>query len=586
MWGWRAFLFLMGLVVLPPAFTPAATFQGLDVFEDGSGTPPGDVLRVRMTLYPEDRELKYEIRAYVIPIAAGFGPPPGDEGGAPPEAAPRRVRTANRKVRDADGNYLQVVTRPCPRETVAHPESFTVAFADLGLQRGTYRLGYEVRVLRGEVVQFTCASPLDKIEITAEAREMFPRVPHLDPLDITREMVCLQDGQLVTVPRKETILLDSFEPGPVAVMVPGGYQRLREFFAVDPGENPTPEELTAISVNSGRLSWAAHQSPPIYFATNRLIRPQAPVKERFTTEESPTLSYGFVRVNLPQEGHVPGNIETPKHWWNSLDAKKHFFLEDTTTILPEDEAFRLLAQAFEIKANDLVIFVHGFNNSFEDAAMRLAQLRLDTHFPGQVLLFSWPSVGSATPASYEEDEKRSERATPHLTALLRRLAIQRSATPDPGDIHLIAHSMGNRVLLGALMELSTDPQVKGTQPFGHVVFAAPDEMAQKFALQVKQISGLARTRTLYFCMDDLALRASQQFHNNVNRAGQVLIPIAELDNVDSIRANTSILGHDYFVSANPLLVDIERLLNLDCGPKSRPPLALDKLVNYEFWKFP
>ena len=152
--------------------------------------------------------------------------------------------------------------------------------------------------------------------------------------------------------------------------------------------------------------------------------------------------------------------------------------------------------------------------------------------------------------------------------------------------HAVAGVASPRLKVGPSHDVYPLGPKLGTQPFGHVVFATPDEMAQKFALQVKQISGLARTRTLYFCMDDLALRASQQFHNNVNRAGQVLIPITELDNVDSIRANTSILGHDYFVSANPLLVDIERLLNLDCGPKSRPPLALDKLVNYEFWKFP
>lgn len=159
---------------------------------------------------------------------------------------------------------------------------------------------------------------------------------------------------------------------------------------------------------------------------------------------------------------------------------------------------------------------------------------------------------------------------------------------EPGDIHLIAHSMGNRVLLGALLEIAADPQLAGHKPFGHVIFAAPDENAATYQIQATRILPLGNSCTHYFCLSDKALLASQVVHGNDNhRAGQVLIPLTGLDNVDARKANTSFLGHDYFVSENPLLGDLQMLFNFDSPPLFRmPPLKLETNSGYPFWSFP
>ena len=65
-----------------------------------------------------------------------------------------------------------------------------------------------------------------------------------------------------------------------------------------------------------------------------------------------------------------------------------------------------------------------------------------------------------------------------------------------------------------------------------------------------------------------------------------MIPIPELENIDAQAPNTSFFGHDYFVSATPLLADIELLLNFDRRPDDRPPLQVRMKVNYKGWKFP
>lgn len=606
MCGWRAGLYAIVAFVGFTGATTAATFRGIELVEDGSLVPPGDILRVAMTLYPKDKELRYEIRAYVIPMPPIAPPAPApDPNGAteaeapapergeiegPPEPDPVLVRTSNPQMQDPKGNYRQVISIPCPERTIAYQEEFTVAFADLALEQGVYQLGYEVTVYRGDSLQFVCATPLGKIEITPQPRAMQQRIPTFEPLVTQEETVVLQDGQLVTQTRPVTLQLKSFELGDTVVSVPGGFVRRREMAFAAPGDgglDSNPKATLSARVNQERAPWAEYRTPLIYFATNRLVVPRNPVQTRFTINEAQAVTYGTVRVNLPQIGnHQRGNVETPKHFWNRLDPKKHFFLEETSNLLSEAEVLQILMNSIKASENDLLVFVHGFDNSFEDAALRIAQLRMDAHFPGQVMLFSWPSLGKAGQAAYREDEKRSERAIPHLAGVLKKLAINRSRLATPGDIHLAAHSMGNRVLLGALMELTRDPEVKSMTPFGHIIYAAPDEVAQKFELEVKATSAFSKTRTLYYCSVDVALIASQLLNMNINRAGQVLIPIPGLDNINADQANTSILGHDYFVSANPLLSDIEVLLNFDRPPSNRPPLAMDRLVNYTFWKFP
>jgi hypothetical protein len=44
-------------------------------------------------------------------------------------------------------------------------------------------------------------------------------------------------------------------------------------------------------------------------------------------------------------------------------------------------------------AKEAFVFVHGYNESFEDAAIRTAQLAYDFGFKGAPIFYSWPSEG-------------------------------------------------------------------------------------------------------------------------------------------------------------------------------------------------
>jgi esterase/lipase superfamily enzyme len=105
---------------------------------------------------------------------------------------------------------------------------------------------------------------------------------------------------------------------------------------------------------------------------------------------------------------------------------------------------RIAADLATTHSRDLLVFVHGFNTSFEDAAVRAAQVAADINFDGTVVLFSWPSAASVT--SYIRDEQSARNAGFHLLRVLRGHA----AAASPDRIHLLGHSMGSEVIAKAL----------------------------------------------------------------------------------------------------------------------------------------
>ncbi len=119
------------------------------------------------------------------------------------------------------------------------------------------------------------------------------------------------------------------------------------------------------------------------------------------------------------------------------------------------------------------IFVHGYNVTFADAARRTAQMAYDLGFDGAPVFYSWPSQASY--AAYKVDETNAEWAVLDFKNFLEQFAKQSQAD----SIFLIAHSMGSRVLAGALKELVLeDPAIR--PKFKEIIFAAPDIDADTF----------------------------------------------------------------------------------------------------------
>ena len=134
----------------------------------------------------------------------------------------------------------------------------------------------------------------------------------------------------------------------------------------------------------------------------------------------------------------PGNPET-----DFVTLKSEIITRDQAT----DTFSRLISRSHEKEA---FVFVHGFNNRFEDAVYRFAQILHDSGAGADVapILFTWPSAGNVFAYEYDRDSANYSRDA--LEKLLRYL----QDDPEIKTISILAHSMGNWVTLEALRQMA------------------------------------------------------------------------------------------------------------------------------------
>ena len=130
-------------------------------------------------------------------------------------------------------------------------------------------------------------------------------------------------------------------------------------------------------------------------------------------------------------------------------------------------------------------------------------------------------------------------------------------------IHLIAHSMGNRVLIDALEAFLAKRAPENRQHlFGQIVFTAPDVHRDYFAAAFDSLQGSAERLTLYASSSDYALRSSQLVHGapRAGSAGIAIIRLIGLDTIDMSGVPADSLGHSYFAANGGAIYDLFRLL--------------------------
>lgn len=297
----------------------------------------------------------------------------------------------------------------------------------------------------------------------------------------------------------------------------------------------------------------------VYYGTNRDQTGETEPSE-FYGNNRDSLSIGYCDVSIPFN-HVEGNIERPKIWKFEFreNPKKHVVL---LSVQPTDTATFLAGvhdTLDKTQSREAFIFVHGYNVDFESAAHRTAQIAHDLKFDGVPMMFSWPAKGNLE--DYTVDEVTSNWSKPDAFRFI--LAMAKFAKAE--RIHVIAHSMGNRVLTGALDRLS-DKVSEGKSPkINQVILTAPDIDAQTFHDDIApRIVPASERITVYASANDKALKASKFIHGNtrLGLTGRHLSLIASkgIDVVDASEVDTSLFGHSYYGDNVTVLDDIQLVL--------------------------
>ena len=226
-----------------------------------------------------------------------------------------------------------------------------------------------------------------------------------------------------------------------------------------------------------------------------------------------------------------------------------------------------------------LIFLHGYNVSFEEAAVRAAQIGYDLKVSGPTAFFSWPSRG--TLKGYPADEATIDASEHAITEFL----LDFTADCRAEKVHIIAHSMGNRGLLRALQRITASAEPKIKVKFGQIFLAAPDVDRDLFLELASLYPEHSERTTLYASKRDLPVYLSTLFHG-APRAGYYT-PYTVTRGVDTVAVpnfNIDLLGHAYFAQAEALLHDIYDLILYGKAPERRQRIIPASYEGTNFWQ--
>jgi len=323
----------------------------------------------------------------------------------------------------------------------------------------------------------------------------------------------------------------------------------------------------------------------VYYATHRTRTGRSTPSGMFGGERG-ELNFGVSEVSVPRD-RAPGSIPRPSVWTLEFrpDPNRHMILNSVTPMSDREAFFsRVRSVVGETERKEVFVFIHGYNTSFEGAAIRTAQLAVDMNLDGAPILYSWPSraslLGYQADTRTVADQVLLNDVADFLTDVANRTGAER--------VHLVAHSMGNRVLeraLDVIAARTSGSQESGQAPmFNEVVFAAADVGVDEFEAVWPRIVGTGRRFTLYASQRDRALQISEQI-NRMRRVGDARSIVIRdgLQTVDTTSASGGLLGHDDF--AGSALADFRAVMWLSLAPDRRCVLETAEAAGQRYWAF-
>jgi len=237
--------------------------------------------------------------------------------------------------------------------------------------------------------------------------------------------------------------------------------------------------------------------------------------EMFSGERADVMSYASVTVSIPpDEQRKIGEVQWPSS--SPGDSSRDFVTVSTNYLDKRNFASAIAAQVKQSRRSKILIFVHGFNNRFDDAVYRLAQIVHDSKAQAIPILFTWPSRGQVALRAYTYDRESANYSRDAFEDVLTTLEQQ----PGITEINVLAHSMGTWIALEALRVRS----LRAGRSIGkikNVMLVAPDVDVDVFRTQVQRMGTHKPRLVLFVSQDDKALGLSQFIWGGVQRLGEV-----------------------------------------------------------------
>jgi esterase/lipase superfamily enzyme len=281
---------------------------------------------------------------------------------------------------------------------------------------------------------------------------------------------------------------------------------------------------TAVRFDAAELS----ANPVLLVATTRKAVNGASAKPWFGHERA-RLSIARARLTPPDQGRFSLRSVGLSHW--RFDALE-----------PVPQFSELLGEV--AGPRDVLLYVHGFNQTFEAAALDAAHLSEGIGFRGETMLFSWPSKAKLFDYGYDRESAMWSRDA------LEQVIAALITSPAVGRIHVVAHSIGAMLTMEALRQIYARYGAAAAERVGAVVFAAPDVDMDVFSSSVERVGYLAPKITLITSSYDRALKLSGWLTGitRVGAAETAALKRLGLRVIDASQQGWGLINHDLFLS--------------------------------------
>jgi esterase/lipase superfamily enzyme len=287
-------------------------------------------------------------------------------------------------------------------------------------------------------------------------------------------------------------------------------------------------------------------------------------------------SYGVSEVSIPRT-HVFGRLERSieRPWLSNFVPGKpedNYFTTVSIQSLSQEDYFKTTdAYLGTSKSSDVMIYVPGFNVTFDDTSEQLAGIAYDLQLSGVPIFFSWPSLGSA--AGYVTDEENAQWSASSLTDFLTIVAEHYRGK----NIHLVAHSLGARLLLQALSGFKLNSNNMSSPPFTNIILLAPDVDQDVYLDKFSQLlPSLAARNTMYLSKEDKSVLISETLHGGRRLGGATLV-VPGIDTIDVSQVNGS--GE----ISGKFLTDLYQLMIKRLPPNERTGLRMSQAGVNSYW---
>ena len=243
------------------------------------------------------------------------------------------------------------------------------------------------------------------------------------------------------------------------------------------------------------LSRRSEASLPYYYISSRL--PYCAGEIRMTLQRTDKMRYG--RFDIIEEGRK--------------FAKEEVLFENSDTIVQDSDTWlQQIAQHAARNDGRVILYTHGYNETFLETASRVARFKNIAQFNGPIIQYSWPSHRKAL--RYATDRTNLDLYKPQYAATVQKLA----TIPEIKSLILISHSLGSQLLLHGLQEIDIAAKhpnsIDYSKKITNVILASPDidkqifeTIASQHIMTDEKIAN-GRRITIYTSAKDKAIQLS------------------------------------------------------------------------------